>query len=346
MRVLVQRYSALGDLLILLPLLGSLRKQFPGAEIMLVSKSMVKDLALAEGLRFKAADLKGKHKGLAGLRRLAREIEHDFKPEIIIDAHYVLRSRVVNLFFKLRGRPVFHLEKDRAARKAFLAGSSEGRFLKPVVQLHAENFQRAGFLNFAIPAQVCFEGAFGPEIKSWVKEVLGKKNLGLAPFARHFTKTFPRDKMIDLLQGLDPEVKLFFFGGPDEQEELEAMGQASKRDYAVVAGKFALQEELYLASQMQAFLSMDSSNMHLAAWSGTKVFSIWGGTHPQAGFASLGSDDDSYFQVEELDCRPCSIFGRGDCPRGDFACMQGLDSLLMANKINAYLAHSEGVQQG
>ena len=76
-------------------------------------------------------------------------------------------------------------------------------------------------------------------------------------------------------------------------------------------------------SQLEVMISMDSSNMHLASLVGTPVVSIWGATHPYAGFMGWGQSEDNVVQVE-LDCRPCSIFGQKPCLRGDFACLNNI----------------------
>jgi len=67
-------------------------------------------------------------------------------------------------------------------------------------------------------------------------------------------------------------------------------------------------------------VSMDSANMHFASLTHTPVVSIWGATHPFAGFMGWGQDAANAVQIP-LDCRPCSIFGNRPCLRGDLACM-------------------------
>jgi len=79
-------------------------------------------------------------------------------------------------------------------------------------------------------------------------------------------------------------------------------------------------------------LSMDSANMHLASFVGVPVISIWGATHPYAGFYGWNQSPDNAVQIE-MECRPCSVFGNKKCFRGDYACLLNIKPQLVLNKI-------------
>jgi ADP-heptose:LPS heptosyltransferase len=87
-----------------------------------------------------------------------------------------------------------------------------------------------------------------------------------------------------------------------------------------------LGEELALMSRLDMMIAMDSSNMHMAALAGTRVISIWGATDPITGFGAWQQPDEYSIRLpfKELGCRPCSVYGKGKCRRGDFACMMWL----------------------
>ena len=87
-----------------------------------------------------------------------------------------------------------------------------------------------------------------------------------------------------------------------------------------VAGKYTLGEELELMRGLRVMVTMDSANMHLASLVGTRVVSIWGATHPDAGFMGYGQSQNDCMQ-RDLPCRPCSIYGKKKCKFGDYRCM-------------------------
>ena len=105
----------------------------------------------------------------------------------------------------------------------------------------------------------------------------------------------------------------------------------------MVAGRLKLEQELALMSHLKLMVSMDSANMHLASLAGTPVVSIWGATHPLAGFMGWNQRTEWAVQADSLPCRPCSIFGNKPCLRGDYACLTGLKAEDILCKINLIL---------
>lgn len=80
-------------------------------------------------------------------------------------------------------------------------------------------------------------------------------------------------------------------------------------------------------------ISMDSANMHLASIVGTRCVSIWGATHPYAGFLGFGQSENDVVQINDLTCRPCSVFGDKECYRGDWACLEEINVQQIIDKI-------------
>ena len=84
-------------------------------------------------------------------------------------------------------------------------------------------------------------------------------------------------------------------------------------------------------------LAMDSANMHLASIVDTPVVSVWGATHPIAGFYGWHQLPENAIQVENLACRPCSVFGNKECYRGDYACFAGITPQMIIDKLKNFL---------
>ena len=137
--------------------------------------------------------------------------------------------------------------------------------------------------------------------------------IGVAPFAQHEGKVYPQELMREVIDALAGKqvYKIFLFGGG--QKEIEPLTAFSNRhhDVVVVAGKLDMEQELALISHLDVMLSMDSGNGHIAAMQGVKVITLWGATHPYAGFApynqppgySLTADREKYPLL------PTSIYG-------------------------------------
>ena len=89
-------------------------------------------------------------------------------------------------------------------------------------------------------------------------------------------------------------------------------------------------------STLDIMISMDSANMHLASLVGIPVVSIWGATHPYAGFMGWGQSIDNAIQID-LPCRPCSIYGNKPCMRGDYACLKNISPEQIVEKVEAVI---------
>ncbi len=346
MRVVVQRYSALGDIMMLLPILQAAKEQNPEMEIALVSRSFLAPLFNKLDLDFIPAELNGRHKGLFGLYRLANEIHYGWKPDLLVDAHDVLRSKVIDKILGLRGLAISKIEKNREERKA-LSQKKDKVFkaITPVYELYLKAFADAGLkIDFDPKKPPLAPYKLNRNMRSWWLENKAPLNIGIAPTAKHRAKQWPLEKMQYFMQSVGiNKVKLFLFGGREERAELETLGKKSGANFQVVAGEFPLDQEIALIKELDYMVSMDSSNMHLASWAGTKVISIWGATHPHAGFKGYGQSDLNCIGIphRELGCRPCSVFGNKECWRGDYACLEQISHERVRDHLNQLISESQ-----
>ena len=153
----------------------------------------------------------------------------------------------------------------------------------------------------------------------------GEKWIGIAPFAAHKGKIYPLEKMervIELLLEHEPNCRIFLFGGGAEERELLTQWE-SRHDRCTCALLGSLYNELVLMSHLDTMVSMDSANMHLASLTGTRVVSVWGATHPFAGFMGWNQSPADAVQTT-LPCLPCSIFGNKPCLHGDYPCLNSI----------------------
>jgi ADP-heptose:LPS heptosyltransferase len=341
-KILVFRFSALGDVAMTIPALWSFHKQYPDYEIWIVSRSFAADLVGAlPNVHFFAADLKGRHKGIQGLFRLFRELKELGPWSAVIDLHGVLRTHVLTLLFKFTHTKVSKIDKGRKEKKALTR--KENKVFKPLqhtIDRYVDVFVRAGFpfklTDFSGKQvysnnPVAFNGAVSEVIDQAREE--GKRLIGVAPFAKHPWKSWPEEKMFELLSMVNEQgfYIILFGGGANEKEKLQQWA-SNLKNACTFACQLKMADELNLMSQISVMVSMDSANMHLASLAGTPVVSIWGATHPYAGFFGYGQSLQDAVQID-LGCRPCSVFGNKKCHRGDFACMMQITPEMVLKKI-------------
>jgi ADP-heptose:LPS heptosyltransferase len=325
-KILVFRFSAFGDVAMTMPVLYSFRQAYPECEIVFVSRAFASDLvAPLSGVHFIAGDFKGIHKGLKGLFRLFRVLQKMGPWELVADMHGVMRTHILTFLLWVTGSRISKIDKGRKEKEALCRKENkEFRALKPSVERYRSVLIRGGF-HFELqpmPGKELYGQADLPS--GIVNEASNSGNIGVAPFAKHPWKLWPEEKMLELLKMLDAKgVNLFLFGGGGEEKKKLAEWSAQLSHGQSMVGRLTLAQELKLMSQLDVMISMDSANMHLASLVGTRVVSIWGATHPHAGFYGWGQSPRDAVQMD-LSCRPCSVFGNKPCHRGDFACMQQL----------------------
>lgn len=336
MRLLVIRSSAMGDVALTAPVLIGMRKQFPDVELVLLTRPAFKPFFInVNGLSLFFPDFKKRHKGLSGIFRLYRDIVREDEVDCVIDLHDVLRSKILRFIFRLSGVPVSVIDKGRKEKRLLVAGKKKVQ-LKHSVTRYSDAFKRAGF-----PVEPSVEISILPLAEaSQAAETMidnnGELNIGVAPYAKHKLKMWPEENMIRLLSMISEKnnCRFWLFGGVEDSEKLASFQKRVPGSVNLV-GKLNLNEELALMSKLDFMIAMDSSNMHMAALTGTKVISIWGGTDPLSGFGAWMQPKEYFISipVDELTCRPCTTFGKGECKRGDFACMVWLTPEIVFERI-------------
>ena len=339
-KILVFRFSALGDVAMTLPVMWSFRQQYPEHEIWFVSRPFAAGLVgPIPGVHFYPVDLKGKHQGLSGLFSLFVELRKLGPWEAVLDLHSVLRTHFLTTLFTINGNKVSRIDKGRKEKKALTR--KDNKVFHPLIstqERYRQVFTKVGY-HFEMgdfPGKTLYAGGSSDGQKGIPIPALGDRKgplIGIAPFAKHQWKMWPEAKMKELMKMLDERgYQMLLFGGPGEEQEKLERWASELKNASTFAGQLSMEQELKLISQLDVMVSMDSANMHLASLGGTRVVSIWGATHPYAGFYAFGQEADDAVQID-LACRPCSVFGNKTCHRGDFACMMGIEPEMVFRKI-------------
>ena len=311
--IAVMRLSAMGDVAMTVPVLRAFVKQYPTVKVTVISRPFFKPFFDGiPNLEFFTFDEKDRHKGFAGLLRLYKDLKK-LKIDAFADLHNVLRSKVVSLLFALSGKKRATVDKGRDGKKELTRAENKVfKQLPTMFERHSKVFEELGFpLNLSNPTF--------PEkaiLNEAILEIIGNDNpklIGIAPFAQYDSKVYPQDLMQEVIAKLaeNKAYKILLFGGG--KKEIEILNSFSEpfENVINVAGKIKFQQELQLISNLDVMLSMDSGNAHIAAMLGVKVITLWGATHPYAGFLpfnqslenALTSDRNQYPKL------PTSVYG-------------------------------------
>lgn len=333
----------MGDVAMTVPVIRALVEQNTNVKITVVSRPFFKPFFDGiPNVEFFAVDVKERHKGFFGLLKLYSDLKK-INIDAVADLHNVLRSQIVRTLFSLSGKKVAATDKGRAEKKALTR--AENKVFQPVktmVERHVETFKKLGFSVDLAEPNFPEKAILSEEILS----VSGKKDdfkwIGIAPFAQYESKVYPLDLMQKVIDNLVEigNYKLFLFGGG--KEEIEKLNTLAKQreNCIVVAGKLKFNQELQLISNLDIMLSMDSGNAHIAAMLGVKVITLWGATHPFAGFAPFNQPLENCLTADrnQYPLLPTSVYGNKKV-EGYEDVMRSISVESIVEKVNLKLNH-------
>lgn len=282
----------------LVPIVRAAAEQYPDVEFTMLSQQRFADLfsELPSNVKFHGVDLKKQ-----SLLNIVSGLD---SYDLVADMHSVIRSVYIRAAMLFKGAKIASIHKGREEKRQLTKGNIHHP-LQHTTERYAEVFASLG-MPITLPAHRCSGEGNG---------------IGIAPFAAHQGKIYPIERMERVIEMLSQKgERIVLFGGGKKEKEILGVWADKYPNVTSVAGQLTMKEELTLMRGLRVMLTMDSGNMHLASLVGTRVVSIWGATHPFAGFLGFGQSEDDCIQ-RDLPCRPCSIYGNKACKFGDYRCM-------------------------
>jgi ADP-heptose:LPS heptosyltransferase len=329
----------MGDVAMMIPSLRCLTIAYPDIKITVVTNEFYKPFfSEFKNINFFATDFKKSHKGIKGLLNLFKELKN-LKPTHVADLHSVLRTHFLAVLFRLRFIKIKKIDKLRPDKKRLFRKSN--KVLKPLIPTqyrYSEVFCRLGFNIDLTSHQFPLPKIINDKAQSFLSVIEnGKKKIGIAPFASFTGKIYPLDLMQKVVAFLQNENYVLLFGnGKYETNILKVWVKA----YPNALGCYvldSLESELEIISNLDVMLSMDSANGHLAANYNVPVISLWGLTHPFAGYAPFlsKSENELVSNRETYPMLPTSAYGN-KTPKGYENIMRSIDVndvILAINKV-------------
>jgi len=318
-KVLIIRFSSIGDIVLTSPVIRAIKEQRPGVEIHYLTKkyyapilennpNVDKVYTIRNSLAEVMSELKAeKYDFIADLHRNVRSVK--VKTQLstassTFDKLNFEKFLLVNL--KVDSLPDMHIVD---------------RYFSAVEDIGVQNDQEGldYFLNEEDEiAMSAIPKSFKEKYIAWV--------IG----AKHFTKRFPPHKIVEIIRKIDIPVVLL---GDDHDASLaEQIQKEAEGEVISLAGKLTINQSAYVAKRAFKVATNDTGLMHIAAALRKPIISFWGNTIPEFGMypyfgkAIQAETNSRMFQVTGLPCRPCSKIGFKKCPEGHFQCMREIDS--------------------
>lgn len=320
-KILVIRFSSMGDIIYTTPVVRCLKEQLPEAEIHFLTKQQFKYIYNNNPYLDKLHILK------PSLNETIADIKKE-NFDYIVDLHNNLRTSII----KLRtGIPASTYKKERIKKWLALKFKSE-RFINPkhLVERYLETVAFLGVKNDDKPIDYYINGSYektdllpSSHQQDYVAFIIG---------ATHFTKRMPVEKIIKTCKEIAKPIVLL--GGDDVAQNAKTIEKAVGEKIFNTCGKINLDQSVYLVSQAHTVIGFDTGLTHISEAFDKPLVSIWGGTTPELLGVSPYKIKDSLIVDVDLACRPCSKFGLEKCPLGHFNCMNQIKEEEIINFSN------------
>ncbi|MBK8582089.1 MAG: glycosyltransferase family 9 protein [Flavobacteriales bacterium] len=315
MKVLVIRFSSIGDIILTSPVLRSLKQQVPGAEVHFLTKEAFGSLVISSPY-VDRVHLLGED-----LRNVLSALKKE-KFDLVVDLHNNVRTRRVKMALGVPSKSFPKLNREKWLLVNFKKDKLPpihivDRYLSTVEHLGVKNDGQG--LDLFIPKEKEVDLASLPATHH-------NGYIALCIGAGHFTKRLPPHKLVELAVKL--KGPMVIIGGPGDQAVGRMICNAVGVRALDTTGKYDLLGSASLIRQATSVIAHDSGAMHVASAFRKNVVSVWGNTVPQFGMGPYIPQHPERAHISEvlgLSCRPCSKIGFDQCPRGHFRCMEKQD---------------------
>ncbi|MCB9256131.1 MAG: glycosyltransferase family 9 protein [Chitinophagales bacterium] len=327
MKVLILRFSSIGDIVLTSTVVRCLKLQQPQIELHYATKASYVGILESNPHIDKIHLLKD------DINALISSLQAE-NFDLVLDLHNNLRTQIIKLRLRVKSYSVNKLNFEKWLLTQFKINKLPK--YKHIVDRYLYTAKTLGIVNDAkgldyfIPSkdEVIIENLFVTAKESYIALVIGAK------FA---TKRMPFNKLLELCDQID--LPIILLGGLDDLARGEELSiNSTNKEIYNACGKLNLNQSASVIRQATLVITHDTGLMHIAAAFQKNIISIWGNTVPELGmYPYMSKDKFKAVEVKDLSCRPCSKIGHKKCPKGHFDCMQKIDTKEILSEMHYYL---------
>ncbi len=333
--VLVMRLSVLGNVAMTIPVLYPVCKANPDTRFIMLTKMWPATMFHDRPANLKVVDfdVKGNHSGLFGLLKLSSQLYKLYDIDAVADLHNVSGTWVIDAYMKSRGAKIARLDREKPKRRALTTHRSNEP-LTPIHERYRNVFRQLGF-EAPDTFTHLYDGRDWPVSPIVMEKKEGQRWIAISPFSSHENKTYPLEKMEQVIAELTKHENYWVFlmgGGKQEKIALRRIARKYKNVVSMAEIKHKFIDEYALFAKCDLMLTMESANMHLASLVDLQAMTIWGPTSPACGYLGYNQIVEDDIQLD-MDCRPCSITGDKQCKFKDYRCLKNIDPMDIVRRV-------------
>ncbi len=328
-RILILRLSSIGDIILSSFFIRQVARAFPNSKIDFVIKKQFNDLVKYNPNITNVYYVESE-KGYNQLYKLRKKLKNN-NYDLVFDLHNNLRTRF--LLAGISKSKKWKIKKDKILRALFVWFKiNKYKSIKSIPLRYLETGTDTGIKDDQKGLELFWDRNIERNLNKKKPFLLKDKYIALAPGAAHYTKKWPIEYFMELVEILSKkqEENIIILGGPDDADDGNELELNNK--VINLTGKLSLLESAIILKKAKVLISNDSGLMHMATAVQTPVLVIFGSTVEELGFFPFRSKY-IIIQNKDLKCRPCSHIGKDYCPKGHFRCMVEIKPELVYNEL-------------
>ena len=314
MKVLIVRFSSIGDIVLTTPVVKCLKQQVDNIEIHYLTKnnfmSVIENNPYIDKIHTIGNDLKS-------LIPLLKQENFD----LVIDLHHNVRTLRLKYFLGKKS-----VSFNKLNWKKFLITTFKINTLpkQHIVDRYLETINFLGVLNDNKGLDYFISSKDVVDIASILPVHYLNGYYALVIGGSYYTKQIPINKLKQICE--KSSLPLVLLGGKEDVDVASELHKAFPTQTLNMCGKMSLNQSASIIKQSKKVITSDTGLMHIAAAYKKDIISIWGNTIPEFGMGPyMAGDDSQIIEIKNLSCRPCSKLGYKKCPKGHFKCMNDID---------------------
>ena len=312
LKILVVRFSSIGDIVLTTPVVRVLKKQI-NAEVHFLSFSKYANIISAN------PNIDKLHTIEKNINEIVDVLKKE-KFDLLVDLHHNIRTQLLKSKLHIPAKSFSKLNLQKWLMTTFKINMLPNTH---IVDRYLDTVKHLGVSNDNLGLE------FFLSDKDEV-ENLPSEYVVFAIGGRHNTKKLPNEKIISICKNTNQRIILI--GGKEDSKNGQEIVSATNNTENT-CGKYSIGQSAFIIKNAKQVITHDTGMMHIAAAFQKKIYSIWGNTIPDFGMSPyLANPDSKIIEVKNLSCRPCTKIGFQKCPKGHFNCMNKIDENLFLDE--------------